>query len=160
MLVTAAFGTVNTGLSVYYQILNADKTVFLARTNSGVTEIVAGSGLYGVQIADASLIGRTVVWDIDGTGKTCSETFSDIPPVEAAVNDASATTTVFITTLTSAVTDFHKGSYLLFTSGSLAGQARSISAYNGTTKAVTLGAALTSAPANNDRFIILGRSGT
>lgn len=160
MLITAAFGAVNTGLSIYYQILNPDKSVFVSRTNSGVTELVAGSGLYGVEIADSTLIGRTVVWDINGTGKTCSESFDNTPPAQATVNDAAATTTVFITTLSSSVNDFYNGSYLLFVNGSLKDQARLISDYVGSTKTITLAAALTSAPANGDRFIVLGRSGS
>lgn len=49
--------------------------MYLSRRNTGVTELVAGSGVYGVEIADASLTGRTVVWDIDGTTKSSSETF-------------------------------------------------------------------------------------
>lgn len=75
MLITASFGTANTGLDVYYRILNADKTVNQSRRNTGVTELVAGSGVYGVEVADAALVGKTVVWDIDGTTKSSSETF-------------------------------------------------------------------------------------
>lgn len=93
MLITANFGTANTGMSVYYRILNSDKTVFQARTDSGVTEIVAGSGVYGVEESDASIAGRTVVWDIDATAKTASETFSsaglDASIIRSAVGLAS-----------------------------------------------------------------------
>jgi len=75
MLISASFGTRNTGVDVYYTILNADKSVYQARTNTGVTELYAGSGVYGVQIADSILAGKTVVWDVDGTAKAGSETF-------------------------------------------------------------------------------------
>jgi hypothetical protein len=47
--------------------------VYAARTNVGVTELLAGSGVYGVEVGD--LTGKTVVWDIDGTTKGSSETF-------------------------------------------------------------------------------------
>lgn len=70
----------------------------------------------------------------------------------ATVNDAGATTTTFITTLTSAVDDFYNDELLIFTSGALIGQARPILDYNGTTKAVTLSEALTSAPADGVSF--------
>ena len=76
MLVTVDFGSANTGATVYYQLLNTDKSVFTARTVSGVTEITAGTGTYGVNIADATLSGRTIVWDINGSAKTASESFS------------------------------------------------------------------------------------
>lgn len=75
ILITCSFGTANTGLSVYYRILEADKSIYLSRRNTGITELVVGSGVYGVEIADASLTGRTVIWDIDGTSKSSSETF-------------------------------------------------------------------------------------
>lgn len=75
MLITCRFGAANTAQAVFYRVLNADTSVYQARTSSGVTELVAGSGEFGVEVADAVLAGRTVVWDIDGTSKTCSEAF-------------------------------------------------------------------------------------
>lgn len=75
MLISASFGTANTGLDVFYTILNADKSVYQARTQTEVTELYAGSGVYGVEVADSILAGKTVIWDIDGTTKASSETF-------------------------------------------------------------------------------------
>jgi len=72
----------------------------------------------------------------------------------STVNDASATTTVFITNLTSSVDDFYKDQSCFFVTGALAGQSRIIQAYNGTTKAITLSEALTSAPANGVVFAL------
>ncbi|MDZ4178680.1 MAG: hypothetical protein U1E29_05555 [Coriobacteriia bacterium] len=80
MLITVNFGTANTGASVYYTILNADKSVSQARTLTGVTELTASTGLYGVEVADALLLGKTVLWDIDGTAKVASDTL----PITAA----------------------------------------------------------------------------
>lgn len=73
------------------------------------------------------------------------------------VNDASATTTSFKTTLGQA-DDFHNGAFLLFTDGALQGQARKISDFANTDGVVTLATALTSAPADTTPFIVLGRS--
>lgn len=73
------------------------------------------------------------------------------------VSDASATAVSFVTSLTQAATDFYKGAFLVFTSGSLAKESRAISAYNGSTKAVTLYSGFTAAPGNGDHFLILGR---
>lgn len=75
MLISVSFGTTNTGLDVFYTLLNADKSVYQARTQTGVTELYAGSGVYGVQLADSVLAGKTVIWDVDGTTKASSETF-------------------------------------------------------------------------------------
>jgi hypothetical protein len=75
MLATVNFGTVNTGASVYFTLLNEDKSQYQARTNSGVTELRVGSGAFGVSLDDVLVAGKTIVWDIDGTGKTAPETF-------------------------------------------------------------------------------------
>lgn len=74
--------------------------------------------------------------------------------VSTSVNDASATTTSFVTALTETTTDHYKGRIIVFTSGAVAGQATDITAYNGTTKAVTV-TALTEAPANSVTFVIV-----
>jgi len=74
---------------------------------------------------------------------------------QSSVNDASPSVTSFITALTNSTNNFYKNSVLTFTSGSLNGQVRRISAYNGTTKTITLDPALTSAPANGDTFTIV-----
>lgn len=77
MLITVDFGAQNTGASVFYRLLNADKTTAVARTSSGVTELVASTGIYGVEIADATLRGKTAIWDVNGTALAASETFPD-----------------------------------------------------------------------------------
>ena len=66
----------------------------------------------------------------------------------------SSTTTVVTTHLTASVNNFYVGRTLVFPSGAQAGQATTITAYNGTTKALTVGA-LTSAPASSDTAVIV-----
>lgn len=78
--------------------------------------------------------------------------------VGGTVNDVSATATSFVTTLTEATNDHFKSAFVLFLDGALLGQSGLISAYNGTTKQITLATALTDAPANGTKFLILGRS--
>ena len=73
--------------------------------------------------------------------------------VTLTVNDASATTTSFVTSSTEATDDHYNGRIISFTTGNLAGQATDITDYNGTTKAVTV-TALTEAPGNGDAFLI------
>ena len=74
---------------------------------------------------------------------------------QSTVNDASASTTTFVTALSNATDDFYRNAVLTFTSGALDGQSRRVSDYNGSTKAITLDPALTSAPANSDAFTIV-----
>lgn len=74
--------------------------------------------------------------------------------VFSAVNDASATTTSFVTDLTEATDDHYNGRIIVFTTGALAGQATDITDYTGSSKTVTV-TALTEAPADGDEFVIL-----
>ena len=74
--------------------------------------------------------------------------------IPASVNDAGASTTAFITDLTSAVDDFYNGRVIIFTSGALANQATNITDYAGATKTVTV-TALTAAPANSVTFVVV-----
>ena len=74
--------------------------------------------------------------------------------IAASVNDASATTTSFITTLTETDDNFHNGSILIFTSGALITQRAEVTGYNGSTFALTV-SELTSAPADAVTFILV-----
>lgn len=73
--------------------------------------------------------------------------------VTGSVNDAAATTTSFVTDLSSAVNDYYNGRLLTFTSGALTGQQVEITDYVGATKVVTI-SATTSAAANGVTFVI------
>ncbi len=74
--------------------------------------------------------------------------------VSTTVNDASPTATSFVTALTETTNDHYKGRIIVFTSGAMSGQATDITAYDGTTKAVTV-TALTEAPPNGAPFVIV-----
>lgn len=79
--------------------------------------------------------------------------------VSDAINDATPTTTAFDgSSALSATDDFYNGRFLLFVTGTFAGLAEEISDYDGTNKTITLTNALSSAPANGDEFVIIGKS--
>jgi hypothetical protein len=103
------------------------------------------------------------VWDEVLTGATHNinnssgkrlRQLNSLTTVDSTINDAGATTTTFITNLTSSVNDFYKDQLIIFNSGALAGQSRPILSYNGTTKAITVSEPLTSAPANGVEFTL------
>lgn len=75
----------------------------------------------------------------------------------SSVNDGSPSASSFITNLAEASNDHYNGMVLVFTSGNLKGQARSISDYDGGASTITVGTAFTEAPANSDTFKIIGR---
>lgn len=72
------------------------------------------------------------------------------------VNGGVPTTTSFITGLSSSVTDAYKDGTIQFASGALRGEASRITAYNGSTKAVTVSPAFSAAPTDQDTFFITG----
>lgn len=74
---------------------------------------------------------------------------------QAVVADAGNSTTSFVTDLTSAVTDFWKGTLVVFTTGTLAGQVKKVTGYNGATKALTVADGFTAAPGAGDLFLLV-----
>lgn len=76
-------------------------------------------------------------------------------PSGSVDTDGGNTSSTFKTDLTESTTDYWKDALLLFTSGSLAGQVKKVSAYNGSTKFVTLSSAFTAAPSSGDRFVLV-----
>lgn len=104
-----------------------------------------------------------VVWDeafsghnVGGSfGKIVRQVYEGVVSKDGSVNDVSATTTTFITNLTETTDGFYHDKVIVFVSGTLAGQARHIETYVGSTKSITVSEAFTSAPADADEFLIL-----
>jgi hypothetical protein len=103
------------------------------------------------------------VWDEILTGATHNIATSagrrlresaSVVQVSSAINDGAASTTVFDTDLTE-VDDFWNDAILVFTSGALLGQSRTIVDYANTNGTITLDEALTSAPANSVTFVLV-----
>jgi hypothetical protein len=112
--------------------------------------------------ATAALV--DLIWDEPLTGATHNVATSSgkrlrqttaFQQIDSTVIDASATTTTFVTGLTSSVDNFYNDSMLVFTDGALAGQVRAIYDYIGATKTIVLAEALTSAPVNGVAFTIV-----
>lgn len=80
MRITVDTSPVWTGLvgTIGYTIYDADGTVLQARSTEGITEVPAGSGIYGVSVLDSLLAGNQVVWDTGGVNPIYAyETFDD-----------------------------------------------------------------------------------
>lgn len=71
--------------------------------------------------------------------------------------DAGNGATSFKTDLTSAITSYCVGSYMKIASGTLINEVRRITAYNGTSKVITLSSAFTAAPADGVEFYIVNQ---
>jgi hypothetical protein len=150
LAITASTGRVTVGT-------NADKTGY--SISGSITTLDGLNDPTAAAIADAVLDESLTAHNTGGTlGKAIRQIKEGVVSAESTVNDASATTTSFVTALTSAVDNFYNEKILVFIGGALTGQARIISDYNGTTKAITFDEETTSPPANGDGFIILGIS--
>lgn len=77
MLIT--FDTGITGLTPGYTVLNSDGSEYAARTAVGVSD--RGGGCYGVEVADATIAGRTILWD---TGTSPAQYASESFPASLA----------------------------------------------------------------------------
>ncbi len=88
------------------------------------------------------------------------DSISTFFPYEAgkvATNAGANTAIAFKTDLTSAVDDYCVGSFIKIASGTLVNQVRRISAYNGTSKVVTVSSAFTGIPADDVEFFIVNQ---
>jgi hypothetical protein len=79
-----------------YALYNADGTLYQARATTGITEVPASSGLYGVAVSDSILAGRMIVWDTDnGAPLYGSEEFpSDLDGYQAGATVARSMATL------------------------------------------------------------------
>ena len=137
---------------------------------SDVTQFGGTAGTFAAGIPTAVLDSADkdtlvdLVWDevltaathnvAKSSGKRLRQTTA-FQQIDSTVIDASATTTTFVTGLTSSVDNFYNDSMLVFTDGALAGQVRAIYDYIGATKTIILEEALTSAPVNGVEFAIV-----
>lgn len=121
-------------------------------SSADVTAAVPTVGETADAVWDEALSGHNLA---GSTGKAIRQVKEGTITIEAAIDDTSATATSFVTNLTESTTSYYSNKIMVFISGSLSGQARIITNYNGTTKAITLEEALTSAPADGDEFLIL-----
>lgn len=78
-----------------------------------------------------------------------------IVSIDCSIDDVTPSAISFISDCVETTDDFYIDQNLVFTSGGLQGQSRVVSAYNGTTKLVTVDEAFSFAPADGDDFSIL-----
>jgi hypothetical protein len=139
-----------------------------ATTNTTLTAVTTGAAVPGSNTAvagdpydgpvnvvaynpdDSSAMGLT---SISNNTATLTKLVSIVPASSTCA--AGSTTTSIVTNLTAATTDLYKNELLVFTSGVDAGAESVVTAYNGTTKTLTVSPALPSSPASADAFILV-----
>lgn len=135
-----------------------------AHTDGGFVEIDATNmaGMYRLDLPDAAIAAGenfvVVYLEFTSSRPTIVLILLDPTPsvITGSVNDASATTTSFVTDLSRSDDDAYNDAFILFRTGALAGTVRQITDYVGSTKTVTVDA-LPSAPANGVEFVIVNR---
>jgi hypothetical protein len=167
--VSGAVGSVTAGVTLANDAITAAKfdetTAFpLKADDSGATQ-VARVG------ADADTL-ETLSDQLDA--KASQASVDDLPtnaelaaalvsnegpalPSGSVTPDGGNSATAFETDRTETADDFWKDALLLITSGALIGQVKKVSAYNGTTKIITVSSAFTGTPADGVTFLLVNR---
>lgn len=141
--------------------LGAGLTALASQASVDVIDGIVDDILTDTAAATPALI-ADAVWDEALTGATHNVATSAGKRLRAVgdavggtVNDAAASTTVFITTLTAKANDFYNDQIMLFVDGNLAGQCRAISDWIGASGTCTVEEPWSEAPANGDAFDII-----
>ncbi|MEK7117502.1 MAG: SH3 domain-containing protein [Patescibacteria group bacterium] len=132
---------------VWQVIITTDSDAYSAATNFEVNYQLARESTSQTISTNINTL-TTKVDDILSTMRAVKTTVSDTTPTSSSFKISSSITT----------TDFYKEGIIMFYDGSLQGQLRRITAYNGTTKLITVDPAFTSAPANGDTVVILSNT--
>lgn len=135
--------------------ISKDGGTFSNTTNTPAE--IGSTGRYALTLTAAEMDAAWVhvYATITGADDTDSLIGTAGAPSGSVVSDAGNTATTFKTDRTESTTDYWKDALLLFTSGTLAGQVKKVSAYDGTTKFVTLSAGFTGTPSSSDRFVFV-----
>lgn len=117
------------------------------KDTAAIFRVTAAEGTTGVPPVDISRINNS-------SGAASNIQVAADTMITGAAATGTLTTTIFTTNLASTTTDAYKGRLIVFTSGALIRQAKSISAYSNTGQ-ITVSLAFTTAPSNGDTFIIV-----
>jgi len=133
-----------------------DQMRFTKPNEIDANAVSGGGGGSPEEIASAVWDAKAALHNLGGSfGKFIRQMKEGLINTEASVDDANPTADSFQSTLDSSVDEYYDDSVLVFIQGSLVGQARIITTYDGATKTVTFDEPLTSPPGDGDEFIIL-----
>jgi hypothetical protein len=152
--VTGAVGSVTAAVTV--GTINADVITASALATDAATEI-----------ATAVWATNLEAWPDDQAGSDLYEMLTTIttisgrmPTLHYGVAQAGGASTITLNASASSITDYYVGLAIAITASTGAGQVRTITAYNGTTKVATVDSAWTTNPANGSSFAIIQAAGT
>lgn len=128
-----------------------------ANTTNNPAEIATASGRYSLVLTAAEMDADNIHIFVEKTGMDPVDYYlqTDGQPSGVVVTDGANTSATFETDLSESTDDYWKDALLLMTSGTLDGQIKKVTAYDGTTKFITLGTSLTATPTGDDRFVLV-----
>jgi hypothetical protein len=136
--------------------INANVVTASALATDAVTEIATAVWATDLQ-----------TWPDDQAGSDLYEMLTTIttisgrmPTLHYGFAQAGGASTITLNASASSITDYYVGLAIAITASTGAGQVRTITAYNGTTKVATVDSAWTTNPANGSSFAIIQAAGT
>lgn len=141
-------------------VISKDGAAAVNTTNLPTAISGAPAGAYSLVLTAAEMDANEVLVMVThpsaGAYDEKHKTAAGAGPYSASVvANGGNTATTFDTDRTESTADHWKDALLCFTTGALEGQVKKVSAYDGTTKFVTLSSAFTGAPAAGDRFLLI-----
>lgn len=132
----------------------SDSAVLMLKGATNMAPVLVEIQLTGVDLQAAQI--DTNVTQISGTAAAADnlEALYNVA-IASGTTEGTQTTTSFDTDLAEATNDHYNNMVVVFTSGTLAGQARKITDYVGATGTITVNTALTDTPAAHT-FLVLG----
>lgn len=135
--------------------ISLDGAAFANTTNQPAE--ISSTGRYSLVLTAAEMnanhlhvmISKSTIDDIDLIYATGGQ------PSGLIVANGGNSSTTFKTNLTSATNDFWKDALCLFTGGTLAEQVKKVTAYDGTTKFLTVQGGFTGTPSASDSFVLI-----
>lgn len=94
-------------------------------------------------------------WNSGAINLNTLDPSSGLKPIRAATAQAGATSSITFDAGASATTDFYINDYVVTTGGTGAGQARFVTAYNGSTKVATVARAWATNPDSSTTFVVI-----
>lgn len=139
--------------------ISKDGATFVNATNnpsavSGVT------GAYKLELTAAEMdaVSVFVVFEKSGMEPIRVTLLTSADPSGTCVTDGSNTASTFKTDRTETTDNYWRDALIMWTSSSgLIHQVKRVSAYNGTTKFITVSSPFTGTPANGDRFVLVNK---
>lgn len=135
--------------------INANVITATSIANDAITAAkIANGAIDAATFAAGAIDATAIATDAIGSAQLSQAAANKIIQAVSGTADSGSTTTVVDAERTEADTDYWKGSFICFTSGTISGQVRRITAFNAATDTITFAPATTQAVGTNTYIIL------